>query len=72
MLTECFDSHRSSWLDAEPDEEEGVLKLEEVKAYFAKKERKSPFSEAEFMAHVQKMVDENKLFLSGDTLYTVT
>ena len=38
LLRDCFDRHTR--VATEPDEEEGKLKLDVVKAYFAKKERK--------------------------------
>ena len=41
MLRDCFDRHTR--VATEPDEEEGKLKIDVVKAYFAKKEKNIPF-----------------------------
>ena len=63
MLRSCFDYHTTT--SKRPDS----LKLDVVKAFFDKKEKKSPFSEAAFTAHIQKMVNDNKVRLDADTLY---
>lgn len=68
LLKDCFDKHTKVVCGGAGAES---LKIDVVKAYFDKKEKKSPFSEEEFMAHIQKMENDNKLMLSGDDLYTM-
>ena len=47
------------------------LDLHVVRAFFAKAEKKSPFSEAEIDACIEKMSNDNKLMRSEDTIYVI-
>ena len=47
------------------------LELHVVRAFFAKAEKKSPFSEAEIDACIEKMSNDNKLMRSEDTIYVI-
>jgi len=47
------------------------LELHVVRAFFAKAEKQSPFSDAEIDACVEKMSDENKLMRSEDTIFVI-
>jgi len=47
------------------------LELHVVRAFFAKTEKNSPFSDAEIDACVEKMSDENKLMRSEDTIFVI-
>ena len=42
-----------------------------VRAFLAEAEKKSPFSEAEIDACIEKMSDDNKLMRSEDTIYLI-
>ena len=71
LLRDCFDKHTKVAPVCGGAGAMESLKIDVVKAYFAKKEKKTPFSEEEFMAHIQKMENDDKLMLSGDDLYTM-
>ena len=61
LLRRCFDEkNRAESLD-----------LKVVRAFFAKAEKKSPLSEAEIDACIEKMSDDNKLMRSEDTIYVI-
>ena len=47
------------------------LELHVVRAFFAKAEKNSPFSEAEIDACIEKMSDDNKLMRSEDTIFVI-
>jgi len=47
------------------------LELHVVRAFFAKAEKKSPFSDAEIDACIEKMSDDNKLMRSEDTIFVI-
>merc|ERR1711874_524398 len=47
------------------------LELHVVRAFFAKTKRKSPFSDAEIDACIEKMSDDNKLMRSEDTIFVI-
>ena len=47
------------------------LELHVVRAFFAKTEKNSPFSEAEIDACIEKMSDDNKLMRSEDTIFVI-
>ena len=45
--------------------------MEAVRAFFKRAEKKSPFSEAEISACIDKMADENKVMLADTTLFMI-
>merc|ERR1719264_1929110 len=47
------------------------LELHVVRSFFAKAEKKSPFSDAEIDACIEKMSDDNKLMRSEDTIFVI-
>jgi len=47
------------------------LRLHVVRAFFAKAGNKSPFSEVEIDACIEKMSLDNKLMRSEDTIYMI-
>merc|ERR1719225_1248855 len=47
------------------------LELHVLRAFFDKHEKKSPFSDAEIDACIEKMSDDNKLMRSEDTIYVI-
>ena len=61
LLRRCIDENKRA----------EALALKVVRAVFAKAEKKSPFSEAEIDACIEKMSDDNKLMRSEDTIYMI-
>jgi len=61
ILNKCF---------AEMDQAQSV-EMEAVRAFFKRAEKKSPFSEAEISACIDKMADENKVMLADTTLFMI-
>jgi len=47
------------------------LELHVLRAFFDKHEKKTPFSDAEIDACIEKMSDDNKLMRSEDTIYVI-
>ena len=50
------------------DSNQGRLKLKLVKANFDEKEKQKPFSDAEFEARIDKMVNKRKLERDGNKI----
>merc|ERR1711936_260110 len=48
-----------------------VLEIEVIRTFFAKSERKKPFTNAEIDACIDKMADENKVMRSDDTVFII-
>ena len=61
MATRCIDERNRA----------ESLGIHVVRAFFAKAEKKSPFSEAEIDACIEKMSNDNKLMRSEDTIYVI-
>merc|ERR1719340_297680 len=47
------------------------LEIEVIRTFFAKSERKKPFTNAEIDACIDKMADENKVMRSDDTVFII-
>jgi len=47
------------------------LEVHVIRAFFAKVEKTSPFSNAEIDACIEKMADDNKLMRSEDTVFVI-
>jgi len=61
ILNKCF---------AEKDQAQS-LEMDTIKTYFKKEEKKSPFSQSEIDACIEKMADENKVMLADQTLFMI-
>ena len=47
------------------------LKLSVIKSYLEKVEKKQPFSDEEIDSCIERMSDQNKVMISGDTIYII-
>ena len=61
LISDCFASEAN-------EENQGWLSVKLVKAWVAKNQKRNPFTDAEFDAQLDKMVNEKKVERDGDKI----